>query len=152
MWGYPIKNLELAFEHKEWLYGYGIGTSSLGVQYVSRWLGEKPLGTGVESGFGTLIVEMGILGLLLWLVWVAAALRACWHVVRGLRGTVFFPVAFAIFWFALLLLVPFTYMGIQPYQNFVLNAYLWLLLGVLFRLPKLLEQGQGEAAKAAAQT
>jgi hypothetical protein len=100
----PIKNLELAFEHEEWMYGYGIGTSSLGVQYVSRWLGEKPPGIGVESGFGTLIVEMGILGLLLWLVWVAAALRACWQVVRGLRGTVFFPVAFAIFWFALLLL------------------------------------------------
>lgn len=150
-WGYPIKNLEQAFAHEDWMYGYGIGTSSLGVQYVSRWLGEKPLEIGVESGFGTLVVEMGILGLLLWLVWVFAALRACWQVVRGLRGTVFFPVAFAIFWFALLLLVPFTYMGIQPYQNFVLNAYLWLLLGVLFRLPKLLEQGQSEAAVAASQ-
>ena len=151
-WGYPVRNLELAFEHEDWLYGYGIGTTSLGVQYVSWWVGEKPLETGVESGFGTLIVEMGILGLLLWLVWVFAALRACWQVVRGLRGTVFFPVAFGIFWFATLLLLPFTYMGIQPYQNFVLNAYLWLLLGVLFRLPKLLEMGQSEAAEAATQT
>jgi hypothetical protein len=28
-------------------------------------------------------------------------------------------------------------MGIQPYEDFVLNAYLWLLLGILFRLPSL---------------
>jgi hypothetical protein len=24
-----------------------------------------------------------------------------------------------------------------PYQNYVMNAYLWLLIGVLFRLPHL---------------
>jgi hypothetical protein len=28
-----------------------------------------------------------------------------------------------------------TFNGMQPYQDFVLNAYLWLLLGILFRLP-----------------
>jgi hypothetical protein len=28
-------------------------------------------------------------------------------------------------------------MGIQPYEDFVLNAYLCLLLGILFRLPTL---------------
>jgi len=151
-WGYPIKNLEQAFAHEHWMYGYGIGTASLGVQYVSRWLGEKPPEIGVESGFGTLIVEMGILGLVLWLAWVCAALRAGWQVVRGLRGTVFFPVAFAIFWFALLLLLPFTYMGIQPYQNFVMNAYLWLLLGVLFRLPLLLAKQPGIPTAAAARS
>ncbi len=150
VWGYPLKNLGLAFEHKDWVFGYGIGTSSLGVQYVSRWLGEPPLEIGVESGFGALIVEMGILGLLLWLTWVCAALWAAWQVVRRLRGTVFFPVAFAIFWFALLLLLPFTYMGIQPYQNFVMNAHLWLLLGVLFRLPVLLAREQEMAAATAA--
>ena len=30
---------------------------------------------------------------------------------------------------------------IQPYQNFILNAYFWLLVGVLFRLPDLVKQG-----------
>jgi hypothetical protein len=25
----------------------------------------------------------------------------------------------------------------QPYQNYVFNAYLWLLLGILWRLPEL---------------
>jgi hypothetical protein len=36
------------------------------------------------------------------------------------------------------LLYPFTYGGLAPYQNYVNNAYLWLLVGVLFRLPDLL--------------
>jgi len=48
-----------------------------------------------------------------------------------------FPVAFAILWFSFLLLFPFTYGGIQPYQNYIFNAYFWLLVGVLFRLPSL---------------
>jgi hypothetical protein len=42
-----------------------------------------------------------------------------------------------IFLYAFLLLLPLTFAGLQPYQDFILNAYLWLLLGVLFRLPKL---------------
>jgi hypothetical protein len=40
-----------------------------------------------------------------------------------------------IFWYAGLLLLPITFAGIQSYEDFVLNAFLWLLLGVLFRLP-----------------
>ena len=42
-----------------------------------------------------------------------------------------------IFWYAFLLLLPFTFQGMQPYQDFILNAYLWLTLGILFRLPTL---------------
>src|SRR6266581_416831 len=45
--------------------------------------------------------------------------------------------AFVIFWYAGLLLFPITFTGIQAYEDFVLNAYLWLLLGILFRLPTL---------------
>ncbi len=134
-WDYPVKNFFLAFEHEHWAMGYGIGVNSLGVQYISSFLGERPPSVGVESGFGTLVVEMGILGLLLWVIWVWALLRSSWRVVKRLRGTPFFPLGFSIFWFAFLLLVPFTYGGMAPYQNFVFNAFLWLLVGILFRLP-----------------
>jgi hypothetical protein len=67
----------------------------------------------------------------------AAVLISAWKVVRQLRGSPWFPLAFMIFFYAFLLLLPFTFQGIQAYQDFVLNAYLWLLLGILFRLPKL---------------
>jgi hypothetical protein len=60
-----------------------------------------------------------------------------WRVVRALKGSPWFPLAFMIFWYAFLLLLPFTFQGLQAYQDFVWNAYLWLLLGILFRLLKL---------------
>jgi hypothetical protein len=54
-----------------------------------------------------------------------------------LRQTRFFPIAFAIFWFAFLLLYPMTFGGLSAYQNYVNNVYLWLLVGILFRLPEI---------------
>jgi hypothetical protein len=118
--------------------GNGTGTASLGTQYVSKLIGERPPQIGVEEGYGSLIVEMGIVAPFLWILWTAALLINSWKVVSGLRGTRFFPIAFAIFWYAFLLLYPFTYGGLAPYQNYVSNAYLWLLLGVLLRLRDLM--------------
>lgn len=134
---YPLQNLLAAFRDPRWLYGNGTGTNSLGVQYVSQFLHVAPPTVGVESGFGSLVIETGILGLVLWIVWTVALLLSAWGVVRRLKGTPYFPIAFSIFWFAFLLLLPFTYQGMAPYQNFVLNAYLWLLVGMLFSLPNL---------------
>jgi hypothetical protein len=136
-WDYPLTNFLGAFGYDRWLYGYGIGTTSLGTQYVARIFGAKPPVTGVESGFGTLVIEMGIGGLILWFVMSFAILLSAWRVVKKLRGSPWFPLAFVIFWYAGLLLLPITFTGMQAYEDFVLNAYLWLLLGVLFRLPTL---------------
>jgi hypothetical protein len=80
---------------------------------------------------------MGIGGLLLWFVMGFAILLSAWRVVKQLRGSPWFPLAFVIFWYAGLLLFPLTFTGMQAYEDFVLNAYLWLLLGILFRLPTL---------------
>jgi hypothetical protein len=138
-------NISLAFAHADWPYGYGIGTASLGTQYVSRLFGAPDPRIGVESGLGTLIVEMGILGPILWLWWSLALVRSGWRVVRGLRATPYFPIGFSIFWFAALLLVALTYFSIGPYQNYVFNAYLWVMVGILFRLPKFLESARAAA-------
>jgi len=141
-WDYPLMNFLGAFGYDRWPYGYGIGTTSLGTQYVARIFGAKPPVIGVESGFGTLIIEMGIGGLLLWFVMSFAILLSAWRVVKQLRGSPWFPLAFVIFWYAGLLLFPLTFTGIQAYEDFVLNAYLWLLLGILFRLPTLAVSSQ----------
>ncbi|MGH9775201.1 MAG: hypothetical protein ACRD50_09675 [Candidatus Acidiferrales bacterium] len=136
-WDYPLANLQLAFTDPHWVTGNGTGTVSLGVQYVERFVKVKPADPGVENGYGDLIVEMGILGPVLWIIWTAALLISAAKVVRRLRETRYFPVGFAILWYAFLLLVPFTYGSLAMYQNYILNAYLWLLLGMLFRLPQL---------------
>jgi hypothetical protein len=106
---------------------------------------------GVESGFGNIIVEMGILGLLLWFVMAGAVLICSWRVVRKLRGSPWFPLAFMIFFYVFLLLLPFTFEGLQAYEDFVLNAYAWMLLGILFRLPKLALSAQFASAEQAPQ-
>ncbi len=137
-WEYPMQNLMGAFSEKHWVVGNGIGTGSLGAQYVSRLLKEPPPGVWVEEGYGDMVAEMGVLAPLLWLLWTAALLYYSWKVLRRLRATRFFPIAFAIFWYAFLLLYPITYGGLASYQSYTCNAYLWLLVGILFRLPELL--------------
>ena len=150
-WDYPVRNFLGAFGYERWPYGYGIGTTSLGTQYVARFFHTKPPVIGVESGFGTLVVEMGIGGLLLWLLMSFAIILSAWRVVKKLKGTPWFPIGFMIFWYAGVLLIPITYAGMQPYEDFVPNAYLWLLLGVLFRLPTLAVSAQFAAAPPGAQ-
>lgn len=142
---YPIQEFKKAFTEDGWLFGNGIGTASLGVQYVSRWVGKPRPNVGVESGYGNIMLEYGVVGLFLWWVWTAALLISAWKVVRKLRQTVYFPVAFAIFWFAFLILYPMTYGTLNSYQDFIFNAYLWLLIGILFRLPKLASGVESES-------
>ena len=135
MFEYPWQNFAAAFDSPRWLYGYGIGTASLGTQYVWLFFRVASPAGGVENGYGTLILEFGVLGLVLWIVMSVAICRSCWKVARTLKGSPWFPLGFMLFWFAFLLLIPFTFNGMVSYQNFVLNAYLWLLIGVLFRVP-----------------
>ena len=140
-WDYPVRNFLGAFGER-WPYGYGIGTAALGTQYVAKYFHTHPPSVGVESGFGTLVVEMGIGGLVLWLVMSFAIVVSAWRVVKQLRGSPWFPIAFMIFWYVGLLLIPMTYAGMASYEDFVMNAYLWLLLGILFRLPTLAASAQ----------
>jgi hypothetical protein len=137
-WDYPIQNLLDAFRQPNWLLGNGIGTASLGGQYVAKVLGTRPLNISVEEGYGQLIIEMGIVAPLLWILWTASLLFYSWKVVRRLRDTRLFPIAFAITWYAFVLLYVFTYAGLAPYENYISNVYLWLLIGILFRLPDVL--------------
>jgi hypothetical protein len=137
-WDYPIEGLMLAFTRPHWLLGNGIGTASLGIQYVSKLIGQRPPALWVEEGFGVLIIEMGIIAPFLWILWTGAVLYYSWKIVRRLRGTRLFPLAVAVFWYAFLFLWPMTFGGLSAYQNYICNAYFWLLIGILFRLPDLL--------------
>ncbi len=134
---YPIENLATAFDDENWLFGNGIGTASLGLQYVARLLHSSYHGKWTESGWGQLILEMGIFAPVLWMFWSGALLYCSWKITRRLRQTAFFPIAFSIIWFEFLLLGPMTFGGTSGYQNYVNNVFLWLLVGILFRLPKI---------------
>jgi hypothetical protein len=141
-WDYPIYNLELAFANPNWIWGNGTGTGSLGTQYVAKILGTQPPDTWVEEGYGTLILEMGILAPFLWIFWTSFLLISMWKALCGMRQTRYFPIAFAIFWYAFIVLTYFTFTGLSAYQNYVTNAYLWVLVGIFYRLPELLAHSQ----------
>ncbi len=141
-WEYPVLNLTRAFQYEHWISGYGTGTNSLGLQYVARFLSQPYPTAGVESGYGSLIVEMGVLGPVLWIIWVSTLLWSGWRVIRQLRQTAYFPIGFAIWWYCCVDLIFILYLSMAGYQNYVNNAYLWLLVGILFRLPKLAQMPQ----------
>lgn len=140
-WTYPLENLQGAFSRPHWIMGNGIGTASLGMQYVAKLTHTQPPDLWVEEGFGDMIVEMGILAPFLWIAWGIALLYHSWKIVRQLKQTRFFPLAIAIFWYAFLLIFPLTYGSLSGYQDYTCNAFLWLFVGVLFRLPEVLATG-----------
>jgi hypothetical protein len=131
---YPMQNFVAAFDYPRWPYGYGIGTASLGGQYVTRLMHAPPMNVGVENGYGQLVIELGIVGLLLWILLAYAITRSAWRATKNLKGTVWFPIGFAIFWYVFLLVFPMSFYGFIAYQDFVMNAYFWLMLGILFRV------------------
>lgn len=151
-WTYPVQNFLGAFTYERWPYGYGIGTTALGGQYVARFFNATPPVVGVESGFGTLIVEMGIGGLILWIVEAGAILAAGWRVIRKLKGSPWFPLGFVIFWYIFFMLLPGAFGSMVAYEDFLLNAYFWLLLGLLFRLPTIALSAQFAVNAPAVQT
>jgi hypothetical protein len=134
---YPLKNFLAAFDTPRWMYGYGTGTASLGIQYVARILRAPNIGVNVENGYGQLVIEMGVVGLLLWIILGASITISAWKVVKHLRGSPWFPIAFVIFWFAFLVFFPMGYNAVAFYQDFLVNAYFWILIGILYRLPKI---------------
>ena len=134
---YPLKNFLDSFSTPRWPYGYGTGTASLGIQYVARILKAPNTGVSVENGYGQIVIEMGVVGLLLWITMGASIVMSAWKIVKNLRGSPWFPMAFVIFWLAFMIFFPIGYNSMAFYQDFLVNAYLWLLLGMLYKLPKL---------------
>jgi len=131
---YPLLQLQYTFAHEHWLLGYGLGTCTLGGQYVVRILHAQPMLIAVESGIGNMTLELGILGMIFWILLGLGITFSAWTVVTSLRGTPWFPLAFAIFFYSGILFFPMMFAGNSAYQDFVFNANLWLLLGILYRL------------------
>jgi hypothetical protein len=137
LWDYPAGFLTDALSQPNWLVGNGTGTAGLGMQYVSKLTGTRAPSVVAESGLANLILELGIIAPLFWLWWTGSAAWSCLKTAFKTKGFAAFPLAFALFWYAFYLLVLSTWGGLLAYQDFVSNAYLWLFIGILFRLPTL---------------
>ncbi|MBA3654972.1 MAG: hypothetical protein H0W70_12360 [Actinobacteria bacterium] len=132
--------------------GNGTGTESLGRQYV--YGGSERSTTGlnkVEGGWAAIAVEWGWVGLFLWVGWTISWLGRLRRCVRAARPSPFAAggaVLLAIVFFDLV--VGF-FGGLQGFQNYIENAYFWLISGMILGLPALASgrasdaEGVGEA-------
>ena len=126
-----------AWEKSAWL-GHGTGSGSLGLQYVAPLLPEAEaykFRDQVEGGYAAVLWEWGIVGLALWLWWSLLLLKLMIQTVWGLRNTRFFWLATTIAICIFAILFPSFFMGMQIYQNYLTQAFLWFLIGMLFRFP-----------------
>lgn len=149
-WVYPVENLELVFSQRHWAWGNGIGTATLGGQYVSHFLGQQPPGLGSESGPGMVILELGILGLILWTIWTVHFLIEQGKTLRTLRGTPYAALGFCIWLFSVYVIGFGSIYGIIIYLNYFNNAYFWILAGLSARLIVLARQSQSSTKTSSA--
>jgi hypothetical protein len=118
--------------------GRGTGTHALGLQYLFGGAERSVVGIyDVEAGHGVIGYEWGIVGMALWLIWYLGWGRRVARALREVRGSPYAPAAVTLSaWIAIFLGVQFI-AGKQAFQNYVSNAYFWLLSGVLFGLVQL---------------
>jgi O-antigen ligase len=126
--------------------GQGTGKESLGTQYLYGGATRSSAGLHqVEGGYASVALEWGAVGLLLWIVWSLAWVKRQWNAVRQAKGS---PLARAgvvlAAWTAFFLFVDF-FAGLQTFQNYIGNAYFWLLSGILFAFPELVKATSGKS-------
>lgn len=117
-------------------FGVGTGQESLGKPYLVGD-GDSPENLyQVESGYGSVAVEWGAIGLALWLLWsIGWFIHAC-SSVRVARDGPLGAVGFVLAgWMFLFLFVQF-FTSYGSFQNYLGNAYFWFLSGVIFALPE----------------
>ena len=125
------------------LIGLGTGRESLGKQYIYGDLQGTPAGAyQVEGGYAAVAVEWGAIGLSLWILWTLAWLYRQWHCVRMAPSGPLRAMGLVLLgWMVFFLVIGFLG-GLQGYQNYIPNAYFWLLSGVIFGLPRLSETNE----------
>jgi hypothetical protein len=138
-WGSTVSGVELGG-----LVGQGTGTESLGKQYLYGGEAQSPVGLyQVEGGYASVAVEWGVVGLFLWTAWSLAWTRRQWRAAQAARGTPLAAAGLVIFGWMLFFLFFGFFAGLQGFQNYLANAYFWLLSGMIFALPRAAEEMRG---------
>ncbi|MHB8589529.1 MAG: hypothetical protein ACYDA0_11855 [Candidatus Dormibacteraceae bacterium] len=144
-WHLYSSNLERAVNLGGW-FGMGTGQESLGKQYIYGGSQYSTKGLyQIEGGYAAVAAEWGLVGLLLWLAWTLSWVGRQLKVVWALRDQ---PVGHAglvlVGWIFLFLFLGFV-AGFQVFQNYLANAYFWLLSGMVFGLASIrLAQVEGD--------
>lgn len=103
------------------LLGRGTGTESLSLKYLGAGVGSYRF----EAGYASIAAEWGAIGLLVWCRWTFVWLRRMARMSMRFR-----PLAPLAAWIFVTLVLGFLG-GLQSFQNYITNAFFWLLSGII---------------------
>ncbi len=106
--------------------GRGTGVQSVGKQY----LGDDAPASVTESGWGTLAVEWGVIGLAAWIWWTAVWLRLVIGAARARHDTPAAPFLPIVASFTIFVLIVQFSLGAQTFDNYITNSFFWLFSGI----------------------
>jgi hypothetical protein len=133
---------ELASDiRKGGLVGRGAGTQGLGLQY----LGKAATAQLTEGGFATVMVETGVIGFLLWILWTGAAWRFARRTAKATSGAMGQTVSTLATAVAMQLFVVM-FIGINAVQDFVFSSWLFFVLGFVAAIARFGSPFTGEGA------
>jgi hypothetical protein len=121
-------NIILAFQESG-LMGHGTGSQSLGIIY---FIGNKNNIYKVESGYATVIWEMGIIGFILWLnMW--KSLMLYFHKLSKNSNVIVANVSYLFILLIISLLLALI-VGFQTFQSWIFNIMFWNFLGIVIAI------------------
>ncbi|HVE77043.1 MAG TPA: O-antigen ligase family protein [Actinomycetota bacterium] len=130
-WGDTLEGIEIGG-----VLGRGTGSESLGRQYILEGGLTTNIGLyRVEGGYGSIAIELGAVGLILWVAWSLLWVIRQWRCIQAVKGTALAGAGVALFIWILFFLFLGIFGGLASFQNYFPNAYFWLLSGILFSLP-----------------
>jgi hypothetical protein len=103
----------------------------------------------VERGFDNVVVELGIVGLILWVEMGLSSPISPWKVVKKVKATPWFPLASVTILSPFMLFLQVTSLNSYARRDFVIRAYIRPWTDILYRLqmfPKAIELALAEAA------
>ena len=132
-WAAYTEGITLGIQKSSWL-GRGAGTHSVGLQYLLGGSANsvKAVGYEVESGWGAVAIELGKIGLALWVIWSIVWSRRLMASLKALRGQPDAQAALPLVAYVLLALFVLFFTGYQSFQNYIVNANIWLMSGIVF--------------------
>jgi hypothetical protein len=116
---------------------------------VTPILHSQTISISFERSLDNVIVKLGVVGPILWVALGLSTPISAWKVVKKLGATPWFLLAPLIFLFPLFLFFQMISLNYRALQIFAINARVWLLTGILYRLqmfPKAIELALAEVA------
>ena len=133
-----LDEIKLAFD-KAGFFGWGTGMNTLGMRYIiDRDAKINRLG-GFEDGYASLIAEFGILGPVVWLIWIFHLIFCSFKIAFRLRMSKYAQLSLSLA--VLHAMIPVLhFIGRQIMHNYLVCIFIWFSAGMQFALPRIAQQ------------